>query len=357
VAALGLVTLVGGPAATPAAHAAPSVADARRAATELRAAVEHLQVAAEQASEDYDAAQEKLGAAVQRYVATEEQLDAARRRSGAQADVAAARVRALYESGGAVGLYAAMLDSTSITDALTRVQLARNVIADSQAQATAAGGQVGELADLRTRLAGLADEQTRLQSVAAAKAAHVRDLLGRREAMLAAADQRVRDLAAAEQAARAEAEARAFIAQLEAARAAAAAAGQPVGNGATPSGTAAAAIAAARTRLGTPYVWGATGPASFDCSGLTGWAYAQAGLRLPRTSREQWYAGPHVGLAELAAGDLLFWATDPANPATIHHVALYIGNGMMIAAPHSGAVVQVQPVYYTGYIGAVRPTG
>src|SRR5262249_59237435 len=120
--------------------------------------------------------------------------------------------------------------------------------------------------------------------------------------------------------------------------------------------TAARAIAAARAQLGKPYQWGATGPETFDCSGLTGWAYAHAGVQLPRTSREQWYAGPHPGLGYLQPGDLLFWATDPANPATIHHVAIYLGDDQMLAAPHTGTVVQIQPVYLTGYIGAVRPT-
>ena len=102
-------------------------------------------------------------------------------------------------------------------------------------------------------------------------------------------------------------------------------------------------------------MWGATGPDAYDCSGLTGAAYRAAGIALPRTSREQWYAGQHVDLGALLPGDLLFWAYDPSNPATIHHVALYAGGGMMVAAPHTGDVVKVQPVYLDGYVGAVRP--
>ena len=134
------------------------------------------------------------------------------------------------------------------------------------------------------------------------------------------------------------------------------AAAGPLGNVA-PSPAAQQALSAARTQIGKPYEWGATGPGSFDCSGLTGWAYAQAGIGLPRTSREQWFVGHHVGLADLQPGDLLFWATDPTNPATIHHVAIYAGNGYMIAAPHTGANVQLQKVYLGGFIGATRPTG
>ena len=122
-----------------------------------------------------------------------------------------------------------------------------------------------------------------------------------------------------------------------------------------PNNIAAAAIAAARSRLGVPYVWGATGPNSFDCSGLTQWSYAHAGITLPRIAAEQWNSGPHPSLSDLEPGDLLFWALNTSDPSTIHHVAMYIGRGMMIAAPHTGENVQIQPVYMTGFIGATRP--
>ena len=89
-----------------------------------------------------------------------------------------------------------------------------------------------------------------------------------------------------------------------------------------------------------PYVYAGNGPGTFDCSGLTRWAYGHAGVALPRTSREQWFVGPHPALADLQPGDLLFWANDVSDPATIHHVALYVGNGWMIHAPHTGDVVR-----------------
>jgi len=163
------------------------------------------------------------------------------------------------------------------------------------------------------------------------------------------------DRVAAEAAAQREFETQLAAAQL----AAAPASGLATTTGALPavpaSGLAATVLTAARAQLGKPYVWGATGPASFDCSGLTGWAYAQAGIRLPRTAAQQYFAGPHVGLSELAPGDLLFWASDLRDPQSIHHVAIYLGGGLMLAAPHSRAVVAVRPVYFTGYIGASRP--
>lgn len=100
---------------------------------------------------------------------------------------------------------------------------------------------------------------------------------------------------------------------------------------------------------------GSDGPDSFDCSGLTQSAYGSVGVRLPRVAADQWWSGRHVGLAELAPGDLLFWGSDSRNPATIHHVAIYAGHGRMIAAPHTGALVREQNVYLDGYFGATRP--
>jgi cell wall-associated NlpC family hydrolase len=135
------------------------------------------------------------------------------------------------------------------------------------------------------------------------------------------------------------------------------AAGAPI-----PAGpVAAAAVRVAVAQLGKPYQWGAIGPDAFDCSGLTGYAYAQAGLRLPRTSREQYAAGPRVGdadtgLSGLRPGDLLFWAYDPADPGTIHHVALYTGGTQIIEAATTGTPVRRSAFYPDGYIGAIRPT-
>jgi cell wall-associated NlpC family hydrolase len=128
-------------------------------------------------------------------------------------------------------------------------------------------------------------------------------------------------------------------------------------NGAMPGNERAeAAIAAALTQIGKPYVWGATGPDSYDCSGLTQWAYAQAGVSLPRTSREQWNAGPHPTVDDLRRGDLLFYANDVTDPSTIYHVAMYVGAGNMIEAPHTGASVRTRLVRLRYLIGVVRPS-
>jgi cell wall-associated NlpC family hydrolase len=119
-----------------------------------------------------------------------------------------------------------------------------------------------------------------------------------------------------------------------------------------------AALQFAFNQLGKPYKWGATGTNGFyDCSGLTLRAYQAGGVQLPRTSVTQWNAGPHVvDKSAVQPGDLVFYATDLSNPATIHHVGLYIGAGNMINAPHTGAVIRIQPAFRSDYIGAVRPT-
>ncbi|MFJ3984599.1 C40 family peptidase [Streptomyces fungicidicus] len=102
------------------------------------------------------------------------------------------------------------------------------------------------------------------------------------------------------------------------------------------------AIAFARAQIGKPYVWGATGPGSYDCSGLTQAAWKAAGVTLPRTTYDQVDAGTTVPVSQAQPGDLVFFYDD------ITHVGIYIGNGMMIHAPKPGAYVREESVYYDG---------
>jgi peptidoglycan DL-endopeptidase CwlO len=111
----------------------------------------------------------------------------------------------------------------------------------------------------------------------------------------------------------------------------------------------------ALTQLGKPYLWGGAGPDSYDCSGLTMQAWARAGVPLLHWTGYQWVEGPHVPLDQLQRGDLVFYATNTSDPATIHHVGIYIGNGMMVDAPYTGAFVRIDPIANPGLIGAVRP--
>jgi cell wall-associated NlpC family hydrolase len=114
-------------------------------------------------------------------------------------------------------------------------------------------------------------------------------------------------------------------------------------------------LKAAESRLGLPYVWGAAGPNSFDCSGLVQWSLARAGVVMPRVAADQARTGPQVPLSQLASGDLLFYHTDPTAPSYISHVAIYLGGGLMIQAPEPGMNVEVVPADFgAGFAGAVR---
>jgi cell wall-associated NlpC family hydrolase len=108
------------------------------------------------------------------------------------------------------------------------------------------------------------------------------------------------------------------------------------------------ALRAALTKRGDPYVWGAAGPDEFDCSGLVLWAFAQEGISLPHYTGSLWNSGMHVSKDDLEPGDLVFFFAD------ISHVGIYIGNGLMVDAPSTGQVVQVQAVFWDEYVGAVR---
>jgi len=108
------------------------------------------------------------------------------------------------------------------------------------------------------------------------------------------------------------------------------------------------ALRKALTRIGDPYVWGGAGPSDFDCSGLVMWAYAQVGIGLDHFTGDQWNEGEHISRSQLQPGDLVFFFAD------ISHVGMYIGNGLMVDAPTFGQDVQVQPVLWNAYVGAVR---
>jgi cell wall-associated NlpC family hydrolase len=114
-------------------------------------------------------------------------------------------------------------------------------------------------------------------------------------------------------------------------------------------------LLAAESRLGMPYVWGANGPRSFDCSGLVQWSFAQAGVVMPRVAADQARTGPAVPVSRLTAGDLLFYHTDPTAPGYISHVAIYLGHGKMIQAPQPGMNVEIVPVDLgSGFAGAIH---
>ena len=125
--------------------------------------------------------------------------------------------------------------------------------------------------------------------------------------------------------------------------------GRPVVDPGPPAGGAAAAVAEAIAQLGKPYAWGGAGPDSFDCSGLTMWAWLAAGVSLSHSAESQFGETQRVDPADLLPGDLVFFG-DP-----IHHVGIYVGDDTMIEAPHTGEVVRYASIQRSDFVGAGRP--
>jgi len=117
--------------------------------------------------------------------------------------------------------------------------------------------------------------------------------------------------------------------------------------------TVVAVLEFAAAQLGTPYLWGGNGPGGFDCSGLTKAAFAAAGVSLPRVAQDQFNHGPpDAGGSTVIPGDLLFFGSGPDG---VDHVGIYVGSGLMVDAPHTGAVVRVEPAGWPTLVGATRP--
>ena len=115
------------------------------------------------------------------------------------------------------------------------------------------------------------------------------------------------------------------------------------------SGSGAAVVRAAMSKLGSPYSYGAAGPNTFDCSGFTMWAWSQVGVSLPHSSSMQYSVLPKVSMSQLQLGDLVF------SYSPIHHVGIYIGGGKFIHSPHSGDVVKITAIAGYPVVGAARP--
>jgi cell wall-associated NlpC family hydrolase len=342
---LALVGLSGTAAADP-------IGDAKAQARQLQTHVSELTVRAEQATEKFNATESDLAQLVVQQVQASKTATTARAAADNDRAAADSRTRALYMSGGTLGLYASVLtggDPGQLLAALHSVQSVSE--ADSHAL-LAVNSSAHNAQDADVEIAALRNRQDDLTAAAASASADVEDALAQQQQALTNANAEVLALEAQLQA-QLDADNAARATQAMAlAQQAAIAGGLLLGN---PSSLALTAIAAARTQIGKPYVYGGSGPDSWDCSGLTQWAFGQAGVQLPRTAAQQYAAvGTKVPLGLLQAGDLLFWATDTADPSTIHHVAIYLGGDWMVAAPHTGVDVQIEPVYLDGYIGAVR---
>ncbi|AXE85337.1 C40 family peptidase [Streptomyces sp. Go-475] len=285
---------------------------------DTRAKVDRLYAQAEKATEAYNEADERADELRAEVGTARDRIARQQQRINSMRDSLGSLAGAQYRSGG-IDPSLALLFSEDPDDYLDKASRLDRVTAH----------QAGELKDLQDAMRELAQEREEatgklreLEQSRKAVAAHKKTV----EQKLAAARRLLDSLPDDERDAydRASRSGRTGMPDLGSATAA--------------SGRGAAAVAAARSALGRPYVWGANGPTGFDCSGLMQWSYAQAGVSLPRTSQAQRFAGRQVPLSEARPGDLVVYRSDAS------HVGMYMGNGQVIHAPYPGAPVRYDPV-------------
>ncbi|MFK0221452.1 NlpC/P60 family protein [Streptomyces vinaceus] len=320
-------------AATATAFEGTSQADPQQTPSQVKAEVDRLYEEAEESAERYNGAKEKADEA-------QRALDALRDETARKTDRLNTARRALgslaagqYRTGG-LGPAMRLALAADPQDYLDQASFLTRTGDRSAAEVASVRRQLDEVGQLKDRAAGrLADLRAREGELAGYKAAV--------EAKLDTAKRLLAKLTAEERAAY---EAGAGTGGAAAAGAPAAAPPAPVDGS-----RAARAVAFAYGAIGKPYVWGATGPGSFDCSGLTQAAWRSAGVSLPRTTYTQINAGQRVSRDQLAPGDLVFFYSG------VTHVGLYIGNGQMIHAPRPGSTVRVAPIDSMPWAGASRP--
>ncbi|MEU0085548.1 NlpC/P60 family protein [Streptomyces sp. NPDC006274] len=309
-------------------------AEPRLTPAQVKSRVDRLYREAEAATEKYNGAKEQTASARRSLDALRDEAARRTERLNASRNALGSIATAQYRDGGMdPGLRLALTSDPQ--DYLERAARAERVGARQAATIAGVRRQLRELADLQEQAAEkIATLEARRKELARHKAT-VRGKLAAAERLLArlTAEQR----AAYNDGGSTRAPARADRADA------------PRGPLRAPNSRAAQAVAYAYGALGKPYVWGATGPGSYDCSGLTQAAWRAAGVSLPRTTYTQINAGERVPRSRLAPGDLVFFYSG------VSHVGLYIGGGRMIHAPRPGAPVRIAPIDEMPFAGAARP--
>ena len=345
---------------------APSIAaPSRSQLADAKARLQQLETDFELAVEHYDSVHVRLTKIRAQMARTEEEVAVIRKRINARMDTAVALARELYMSGQADALEA-VLSSTDLSEIESRLhylqssekrqtQVFERLAVDRQML----NEKLRELAAARSKAAAdqtqLADLKASIQS----KVTSQKDTIDRLNREIAAAERRAAARARAREIAQQKAQQAAALAAQQATAAVAAPPSSSTpgssGSGGSPgpappaSSRAQIAVRAALSQVGKPYQWGASGPNSYDCSGLTMWAWAHAGVSLPHSSAMQYSSTRRVSQGDWQPGDLLFFGSP------IHHVAMYIGGGRLVEAPYTGASVRVTSAYRSDYVGAGRP--
>lgn len=352
--AVGLVGLFGSLILVPGSAHGDTIDDKRAQAARLQAEINENGRKTDVLSEQINGAQYELDQAQAKIADAETRTEAAKAESDRLEGLLAARAVRIYQGAG----------NTSPLDAVDVASV--NDIASRRKYASAASSHDSALVDELTRAREVLAEQKAEQEEIKGQARAERERLDSARAEIRSANARQADLLsqtkgelagliAEEQARQAAADA-ARAAQLTApARATNTGGGGGGGGNAIPanlptaSGGAGQAVAFARAQLGKPYQYAATGPNSYDCSGLTMMAWRSAGVSMPHYSGAQYRAFPRVPLSALQPGDLVFWG-----PGGSAHVSIYVGGGNVITAPQTGDVVKLRPIYGSP-VGAVRP--
>ena len=352
---------------TPSVVGAQSIDDQRREVERIVDELDRLHIKADTLAEDYAVAMddqrrlsEDIALAESRVAERESEL------SALQGDLATVAVRAFTRSGTDV-LGPLLSDAATYSDNLQRDQYSRIALSVGAGTTDDLGETIRELGLERAELDRLRSESAALSTDISDKLALVEEWTSAYEDAKSEAEARLGDLIEAEEQRRSQEAFERLQRELEAQRAAAAAGasaggsstGAGGGSGASapiitnypaPSGLAGVAIQAALGQLGVPYRYAQASPGvAFDCSGLTYYAWAQAGINLPRNSRMQAAAIPRVPIAAAQPGDLLFYYSP------ISHVGIYLGNGQLVHAPNTGTHVKVANVRWGKVVAVGRP--
>jgi cell wall-associated NlpC family hydrolase len=326
--------------------------DVRRLAQEVESArldLDRLRSAESAAVEAMNAATDDLSKASARAIESRRRADVAREELADAERALLGRAVAAYKGGGAAGDLAVILDSATPDEVFDRLRYLKGVGERDRARidrvkhARAAWTEVeaAAQADVDAGIAAAARRDAQLGKARTALSAQrtlLQDLDSRHRAALEAAE--------AQRRSEEEALARAALET---------AVGPAVSVRVTHEGLQ-RALDMALAQVGTPYVWGGEKPGGFDCSGLVRYAFSFAGVSVPHRADLQWFVGTHPRRQDLLPGDLVFYSTDDT-AAGIHHVGIYLGQGLMVVAPHTGAVVRVQSFDRPDYFGAARLVG
>ena len=329
--------------------AAPSSDEAKAQLEDAQARLSELGQEVEVLTEEYNEAQVKLEEITERLDQAQDELQSANDELDEATNLLNERTADAFTAGAGSRL-GVVLGEGSFTDFSDRMTYL-GVIQDDNAQLATDARNAGQRAawasaDLKKAQA----EQKEQQQVIAERKAEIEKFVSQQQALVERFEDEYQEALQRERE-----EARRAAAAAAAAEASDGGGGGGTGNAPAPSSAAGIAVQTALAQVGKPYQWGGSGPDSFDCSGLTSYAWNKAGVYLPHSSASQYASLPHISSSDLQPGDLVFYA---ANGSTVSHVAMYIGGNQIVHAYNEQNPVSVDSFssyWRSNYVGAARP--